>query len=179
MQLFTVGKVGCYCDAITHRLEKRKSGDEVKVVDLKLRIQPFTAQLAAALDPSVYSFVRRMLFRQADGTPINDYKAIEFKGFGERQLLTIFATPDTGRASIAIDECKVGKILAKTEKSVDGWALVLRVSFGPADKAELQYVSEWYTEQRFVSFAPAHPALEFEGAATTPPTEPAPATVSH
>jgi len=175
MELFTVGKIGCYLDAITHRLDKRKGvGDDVKIIDLKLRIQPFTAQMAAALDPSLYAFVRRMLFRQGDGAPLTDYKAIEFKppSDRDRQLLTVFASPDTTQASIAFHECKVGKLIARGQKNVDGWALIVRVNFGPVDKAELEYVNDWYTEQRFVTFKPAHPSLDFDAAAPRAPVDP-------
>jgi hypothetical protein len=36
MKLFTVPKVPMYCEGITHRIEKRKSG-ETKIVELALR----------------------------------------------------------------------------------------------------------------------------------------------
>lgn len=49
MKLFETGKTQMYLDAILHKNERRKGG-EAKVVELVLRIQPFTSQLALAMD---------------------------------------------------------------------------------------------------------------------------------
>lgn len=78
MKLFSVAKVPVFCDAVGHRLDKRR-GQDVKVIDLALRVQPFTAQHAAALDQDAYAFVKRMLFKVNSGDPIGDLKAVEFK----------------------------------------------------------------------------------------------------
>jgi hypothetical protein len=158
MQLFTVPKVGVHCDGIGHRLETRADHVE-KIIELTLRVQPFTAQLAAALDPDWYGFVKRFLFKQGDGSAITDVKSIEFKPPSDRQLVTAFASTDTVKASIAFDQVKVTKIRARTEKGIDGWALIVHVSFGPVGRAELEYVNAWYTEQRFLSFEAADPSL--------------------
>jgi hypothetical protein len=162
MKLFTTAKIGMHCDGIGHKLETRKD-HEVKIVTLTLRVQPFTAQLAAALDPDWYGFAKRVLFKQANGEPFEDLKAIEFKAPPDRQQLIVFASVDTVRASIAFDQAKVTKVRARTEKGVDGFALVIGVSFGPVGKRELEYVNHWYTEQRFVTFEAAEPSLEFQG----------------
>jgi hypothetical protein len=146
---------------VGHRLETRKDGNEVKVIDLTLRVQPFTAQLASALDPDYYGFVKRHLFALGDGSPITDLKAAEFRSTSDRQLLTVFASPDTSKASIAFDQVKIGKVRARTEKGIDGWTLVIKASFGPVGRAELESVNAWYTEQRFVTFEEAEPSLEF------------------
>lgn len=161
MKLFTVGKVGIFCDGIGHRLERRKNQD-VKVVDLSLRVQPFTSQLAAALDTDAYAFVKRILFKANGGDPITDLRSVEFKPFGDSQKLICFASPDTTEPSIAFDQVKVTKIRARTEKGVDGWALIVGVTFGPVGRAELEYVNAFYTEQRFITFDDGEPFLEFE-----------------
>jgi hypothetical protein len=161
MKLFTVPKVPCCCDAVTHRLERRKD-HEVKVVDLTLRVQPFTAQLAAALDPKEYAFVKRYLFKQSDGSAIVDLKAAEFRLPNGRQKLSVFPASDIATPSIVFDQVKVMKLRVRTQKNVDGWALVVKVSFGPASKQELEAVSGWYTEQRAVTFDEAEPSLEFD-----------------
>jgi hypothetical protein len=168
MQLFTLPKIPLYCDAVNHRLETRRDR-EIKVVDLKLRVQPFTAQHASGLDADL-AFVKKVLFRTTDGAAVAHYKNIEFKPpTGDRQLLTVFASSDTVKPTIAFDQAKIRKMFVRTEKGVDGWALILRLTFGPVDKAELEYVNAWYTEQRFVSFQEAEPSLDFD---ETPPAKP-------
>lgn len=162
MRLFTIGKIPLFCDGIGHRLEKRKGGDEVKVVDLTLRIQPFTAQLAAALDPDGYGFIKRMLFKATSGDPISDLRSVEFRVPGDSQKLIVFASNDTTEPSIAFDQVKVTKVRARTEKGVDGWALIVGVTFGPVGRAELEYVNEWYTGQRCVTWDEGEPFLDFE-----------------
>ena len=74
MRLFDVDKVGCYLDAIGHRVEKTKDGKEIKMVDLTLRVQPFTSELAVAFDPDV----RALLFNMGDALPRQKLKAIHF-----------------------------------------------------------------------------------------------------
>lgn len=162
MHLFDVAKVPMFCDGIAHRLEKRKTGDEVKVVDLTLRIQPFTNELASTINQDEYGAVKRMLFNLITGEANDDLRSVEFVATSDRQRLICFATPDTEVPSIAFDQVKVKKIRARTQKDVAGWALYVYVSFGPLGKSELEYVNDWYTKQRFVSFEEAEPSLDFE-----------------
>lgn len=160
MRLFTVAKVPMYCEGITHRIERRKSGD-TKVVDLALRIEPFTTQLASALDPS-YGFVRRMLFSMNNAEPVTELKAVEFKVPGERQQLTCFAAPDVSVASIALSQVKITKIRARKPKEGTAWVVYVYASFGPLGKDELEYINRFYTTQAFITFEQADPTL-FEG----------------
>src|SRR4051812_2784066 len=137
MQLFSVGKIPVYCEGITHRIEKRK-GSDTKVVDLTLKIEPFTPELASALDQAEYGFVKRMLFKIGDGSPLGDLRSVEFVPPGDRQLVTCFASPDTEKPSIAFDQCKVTKLRARSQKDAAGWVLYLYLSFGPLSRAELE-----------------------------------------
>lgn len=162
MKFFSVGKVPCYCETIAHRIERRKSGD-VKVVDLTLRIDPFNAQLAAALDVDEFGFVKRMLFKQSDASPVRDVRSVEFKAPGDRQNLTCFASPDTAKASIVLEQVKLSQLRAKGQKVGDRWVLLMRASFGPLSKSELEYVNAFYSEQRFLTFDEAEPSLDFLG----------------
>lgn len=171
MKLFSVGKVPMYCEGITHRIERRKSGD-AKVVDLQLRIEPFTAQLAAALDQTEYAFVRRLLFTMNDASPVIDLKVVELRTPADRQKLLCFPATDTVKASIALDQVKVTKIRARKQKAGAAWVVYLHVSFGPLGKSELEYVNAYYTEQRFITFEEAEPSLEFEEESTDDEDEP-------
>lgn len=161
MRLFSVSKIPVYCESISHRIERRKSGD-VKVVDLALKIEPFTPQLASALDLDEYAFIKRELFRGNDASVNIDLKNAEFRTPTDRQLLTCYATPDSPKASIALDQVKVTKIRVRGQKDGSGWVLYVHVSFGPLGKTELEYVNAFYSEQRFISWDQAEPSLEFE-----------------
>lgn len=161
MKLFDVSKMPLYCEGIAHRIETRKSGD-VKVVDLTLKIDPFTAQLASALDQTEHGGVKRKLFKINDGTPDRDLRSAEFKIPHDRQKLICYASPDTVKASIALDQVKVSQMRVRGMKDGDGWVFYLKASFGPLSRAELEYVNAWYTEQRFVTFEEAEASLDFE-----------------
>lgn len=170
MQLFTAGKIPMYCEGITHRLEKRKDS-EVKVVDLALKIEPFNAQLAAALDQDEYGFVKRTLFKMNDGDPTTDLRAVEFRTPGDRQQLHCYASPDSPEASIMFDHVKVTRLRARCSKEATGWVFSVHVSFGPVDKTELEAVNEWYTGMKWVRFEEAEPSFAFQEANQDPNAE--------
>lgn len=161
MRLFTVAKIPMYCEGITHRLERRR-GEEVKVVDLALKIEPFTPQLASALDQDEYGFIKRTLFKHQDASPIGDIRAVEFRPPSERQKLTVYATPDTEAAAIAFDGVKVIKIRARCQKDTSGWVLYVHVSFGPLGKTELEYINYFYAQQRFGTWEQADPSFDWD-----------------
>jgi hypothetical protein len=161
MHLFTTGKIPLYCEGISHRIEKRKDS-EVKVVDLTLKIEPFNAQLAAALDQDEYGFVKRTLFKLNDGDPTIDLRAVEFRPPADRQQLHCYATPDSADASICFDHVRVTKMRARSSKEATGWVFYLHVSFGPVDKTELEAVNEWYTGMKWVRFEECEPSFAFD-----------------
>jgi|SRR5580765_722249 len=167
MRLFDDDKVGVYLDAIDHRVE-RTSDSETKMVDLTLRVQPFTPELAASLDPDV----RALLFTLTDATPKPKIKALDLALTVPRQMLAIYALPETNNG-LVLSDCEISGWRARTEKGVDGFALVFYVSYGPASPAELEYVCDWLTEQRFITFHPQAPVLDFgaKDPAEDPPTQ--------
>jgi hypothetical protein len=154
MRLFEVAKVGCFLDAIGHSLEKRR-GDDVKVLNLTLRIAPFTSQLASAMPDGV----KPSLFKLSSGDPKESIRRIDFALGCERQLLTVYAAPDTTQASIALDQVKVSGTYARAQKDRNGFDFVLKASFGPVGKTELEFVQDWLLTQRFVSFEEAEPGM--------------------
>ena len=89
MRFFDDDKIGCYLDDIGHRVEKTKDGKEIRMVDLTLRVQPLTAELAQALDPDV----RALLFNMGDALPKGKIKAIHFALVVPRQALTVRSCP--------------------------------------------------------------------------------------
>ena len=159
MRFFDVDKVGCYLDTIAHRLET-VDDQEVKIVDLTLRVQPFTSELAVACDPDIHA----ALFLRGSGEPKPKVKALEFRLPVERQQLTVFLLPEADRAQIAFPEVEITRVRARTEKNVDGYALVFHARFGPPSAKDLEFVCAWHGQQRFLAFQPQNHELEFEAA---------------
>lgn len=171
MRFFDDDKVGCYLDHIDHRVERTKDGKEIKMVDLTLRVQPFTPELAVALDPDVRAF----LFSMTDATPKPKLKAAHFNLTVVRQQLLIALLPELAE-QIVLCDCEVTDVRARTEKGVDGFALVFYAAYGPAGPRDLEYMCDWLTQQRFVTFQPQQPALDFTARGgedtATPPARP-------
>lgn len=169
-------KLGLFCDTFNPATEKRRD-DEVKVVRLTLRVQPLTPEVAAAIDP----IVRRTLYKLEHPDPTPWMHEVTFTLDVPRQLLKVYASRDSGRAAIAFDQVHIGRLRARLEKAVEGWALVFKATFGPCSAAELAYVQEWYGTQRFVAFSLAEAELAFgeptddgdEDEAPAPPQAPA------
>lgn len=160
MKLFDDDKVGLYLDDIGHRVEKTKDGKEHKMVDLTLRLQPLTPELATSLDPDV----RALLFSLSDATPKPKIKSMEFRLTIPHQRLSVYLLPEGNvDPSIVFMDVEISGVRARTEKGVDGYGLVFYASFGPVGKDELEYVVGWHTTQRFVSFTQQQPALDFAG----------------
>lgn len=154
MRLFEVNKVGMFLDNIGHGIEVR-SGDEVKIVTLTLRVQPFSAELATAIEHGV----RVTLFKLNTTDPQPHLKRVDFRLGVPRQQLLVFAAPDTKKASICFDQAKVVTTYARTEKNLNDYAFVWKVSFGPVGKLELEYLQDWLLGQRFVTTEAAEPGL--------------------
>lgn len=170
MRLFDADQVGVYLDDIGHRVEKTKDGGEVKMVDLTLRVQPFTPELAVSLDPDV----RALLFNLTDATAKAKIKALHFNLTVPRQALAVYLLPES-LEGILFADVEITDPRARTEKGVDGYGLVFYASLGPVSAGDLEYICNWHTEQRFITFTPQQPALNFDGAApeaTAPPEPP-------
>ena len=166
MQFIDLDKVGVYLDAVGLRLEKTKD-TEHKVIDLTLRVQPFTAELAAALDPDV----RALLFNLTDAAPKPKLKAAELKLPVPRQHIDVYLLPSeqsNAHAQITLLDADISDPRVRTEKGVDGYALIFYATFGPVGREELEYVVNWYTQQRFLTFRQAQPTLALEDKDTAP-----------
>lgn len=152
--MFDAGKIGCFCDSITHSTENRR-GTETKIVVLGLRVDPFDPQLASALDQRV----RNTLFRIDDTTPNAHLKAASFALGVLRQNLHLFATPETETASRMLSQVQITNIAAKVHKDRNAFVLTFKASFGPADKHELEFVEAWRGNQKFIRFERSEPGL--------------------
>lgn len=157
MALFDTAKTGCFLDAIIHSTETRR-GDETKVVVLTLRVDPFDVKLALALDDRV----RNTLFKMSTGVAQEHLRRVEFALGVPRQNLNIFATTDTAKASIMITQVAIKGVYAKVDKDANHYSLVLKASFGPAGKNELEFVEAWRNTQKWITFEEAEPSLDFD-----------------
>jgi hypothetical protein len=151
MRLFDTDHVGCWLDTIGHRVE-----DDVKVLDLTLRVEPFTPELAVSLDSDVRSF----LFNLSNPTPRRKIHAMEFALPVDPQVVTVRLVPELATGELALDECTVAKVRAKRD---DGeFVLAFRLSLERPSSKQLEYVNAWHTEQRFLTFRPRDPELDFD-----------------
>jgi hypothetical protein len=166
MRLFDDDRIGCYLDDIGHRVEKTKDGLEIKMVDLTLRVQPLTPELATSLDPDVHA----LLFNLGDGQPKPKIKAMEFRLPCGRQAMSVYLLPEgLADPQIRFVDVEIDRPRARTEKGVDGYGFVFYASFGPVGAQDLEYICNWYTQQRFVTFQPQQLSLiENAPESTTP-----------
>lgn len=153
-QLFSVPKVPIFCDGVAHKTEARR-GETVKVVVLNLRLDPLEKKLARAMP---VGDLADTLFNP-NTTKARPIRRAEFDAPKERQVLRVYAAPDTSEASIAFDQAKIGKLVARMMKDRTAHDLHFTATFGPAGRRELEFTQEWLFSQRFVSFDEAEPGL--------------------
>jgi hypothetical protein len=157
VNLFSVKKIGVFCDGIRHHNETRKSGD-VKVITLQLRVFPFDHKLATALA----DIVRNTLFKLNHPDPKLEIASVEFKLQTDRQQLLVFASTDTPEASICFDQVKIWHVRSKRRNDATVYALSFDATLGPVGDRELAYAEAWRGTQRAVTFNAAAPNLDFE-----------------
>jgi len=161
-RLFSVPKIGLYLDGFAPGLEKRRD-ESVKIIKATFRLQPFDAKLATAIDDGLSdnSGVRAALFKLSSVEPKPHIERLNFGLSCPRQNMEVFASPDTDESRIALLQVKIGSVYARTQKDLDGYAFVFSGSFGPLDRATLEFLQHWYTSQQFVTFTESEPSLEF------------------
>lgn len=163
MRFFDTDRVGCYLDGVNLRLERTKDAEH-KVIDLTLRVQPFTPELATALHPDV----RALLFSMTEATPKPLLKSVELRLPNlAKQHLDCFTLPEEHLTvgAFTLLDAEMSDPRVRTEKGVDGYALVFYATIGPVGKEELEYVTNWYTQQRFVTFRESQAVMDFAGKA--------------
>lgn len=167
MQLFSVGKVGCFCDGVGHSIEKRR-GEDVKVLTLTLRVAPFDIKLATAMPDGV----KPTLFKLNSGEPKETLRRVDFALGVERQILHVFAAPDMADGTRALDQVRIHGTYARAQKDRNGFDFVFKATFGPVGRDELEFVQGWLLSQKFVSFKAAEPGMfDDEGEEEEEPTD--------
>jgi hypothetical protein len=143
-----------FLDQIAHGVEDRE-GEEVKIITVRLRVQPFEADLARALP----GLVRATLFKLNHPEPQPHLKRVDFTLGVPRQRLEVYAAPDTSKPAIVFDQVLIAATYARTEKNVDGFAFIWKGSFGPVGRRDLEFLHDWLLGQRFVTTTEAEPGL--------------------
>lgn len=161
-RLFSVPKVPVFLDTFAPGSEKRR-GETVKIVRATLRVQPFDAKWANAIDDGLGddSGVRAALFKLSNPEPKPHISQTRFVLGCPRQQLIIFASSDTATSRIALDQVKIFDTYARLQKDVDGYAFIFKASFGPVSDTELELLLDWYSSQRSVTFDAAEPLMDF------------------
>jgi hypothetical protein len=159
-RLFKVGKVGLFLDGFSPGTEKRH-GEEVKTITLALRMQPFDAKLATAIDEGLGgdSGVRAALFKLSSTEPKPHLERVNLSLGCPRQNLEIFAAPDTEQSRLMFTQCKISGTYARTQKNINGYAFCFKATYGPVGRDELEAIFYWYLGQQFITLTEAEPGL--------------------
>lgn len=154
-KLFDAEKVGVFLDGISHRKVTTQDG-EAPMVDLDLRIEPLTPELASEIDPEV----RRSLFELSTGEARSLVSSVSFSKLAiPQQNVHVYTTPDTETARIMFDRCDVSRILARMVKGYDGFGLRFRLSFSHPTKDQHAYLAEHLYSQFFITTEQTDPDL--------------------
>lgn len=159
--LFNNLRVGLFLDAYRPHTEKRR-GEDTKVVQLHLRVQPFDVRLAAAIDDGLQqsNATRASLFNLSTDDPKANLERVSLRLVVPPQTLRAFAAPDAEIARLALPQVKLSAFYARKQKDIAGWALCFTGTYGEVGKDELEYFHYWYRNQQFVIFEESEPSID-------------------
>lgn len=162
-RLFNVAKIGVFLDNYSPGTEKRRDED-VKVVTLNLRVQPFDAKHAIAIDDGLANGtnVRAALFNLSNDEPKAHIERVGLNLGCPPQTLHIFEAPDAETARLALLQAKITGAYARRQKNVNGWAFCFRATVGPLGRDELESLHHWFLGQKFVQFEEAEPSMDMD-----------------
>lgn len=162
-RLFSSGKVGVFVDSYFPGVEKRR-GEEVSVLTMKCRVQPFDPKLASSLDEGVGgdSNIRPTVFSLNTTDPKPNFSRHDFRLGLARQNLEIFASPDTTDARIVLLQAKITGYYVRTQKDINALAFCFKATWGPVGRDELELVHALHRSQAFISFQEAEPLIDTE-----------------
>jgi hypothetical protein len=78
-----------------------------------------------------------------------------------RQAVSVRLVPEADDGALQLSDAAITSVRARVQKGVDGYALVFVASVGPISARDLEYLVGWHTLQRFVTFHPQEPVLDF------------------
>lgn len=161
--LFASGKIGCVLESYKPKTEKR-AGEDVSVLMVRFRVEPFDAKLAHLLDDGVGdgSNIRSTVFTLNEGDPRPGFTRHDFKLALPRQNLLIFASPDTEDARVALLQAAITHTHVRADKDATTLSFVFAATFGPVDRDQLEIVHSLYKLQAFIRFEESEPLLDLE-----------------
>jgi hypothetical protein len=160
-RLFTTEKVALFVQSVSLGKEKRKDGEEATILKLGVHLDPFTPELANAIDEGLGgdTNVRASVFTLGTGEPKPHLERIDLGLACPRQRMDIYASPDTETSRLCFDQVKVQSFYVRTQKDADTLTAVLKLAFGPFSKDELEAATQYFRSQLFVTFQEAEPTL--------------------
>lgn len=163
-KLFSVGKVGLFVDAVALGKEKRTGGEEATVLKLTLRCEPFTRELAAAIDDGLGGDhnVLASIFKLNSPEPKPHLERVNLSLDCPRQRMDLYASPDTDSSRICFDQVKISGFYVRAQKDSTALTAIFSAAFGPFSKDELEAATQYFRNQMFVSFVEAEPSLMFD-----------------
>lgn len=173
-RLFNVANIGVFLDSYSPGTEKRRE-DDVKVLHLNLRVQPFDAKHAIAIDDGLANGtnIRRALFNLSTDEPTPHVERVGLNLGCPPQMLRIFEAPDARAARLALLQVKIGGAYARRQKNVNGWAFCFRATVGPLGRDELESLHHWFLGQKFVEFQEAEPSMDMDAPVVNAASAPA------
>lgn len=153
MQMFSTQGVPCY---IAGMIGKRvKVGKEkFKGIELTLRIDPFTPELASEIGD-----IKSKLFKRHDASVDPNVDSATFTFKPKTQYVEIKPEPALSWAPVKIQEAKVTKFRVRRPADGTQWVLVFKVAFAESDANDLLYLKDALFETRFFSFADSQGGL--------------------
>lgn len=163
-KLFAVGKVGLFVDAVALGKEKRKGGEEATVLKLTLRCEPFSRELAAAIDEGLGGDhnVLASIFRLNSPEPKPHLERVNLSLDCPRQRIDLYASPDTDSSRLCFDHVRISGFYVRTSNDTNVLAAVFTASFGPFGRDEMEACAQYFRAQLFATFSEAEPSLLFD-----------------
>jgi hypothetical protein len=153
--MFSSNDIGLYLDGLDHRVIKDKAGEEMKGVDLTMRIEPLTAELASEIAVEV----RRTLFRLDDVEVVKHLKNATFTKLGIRPHSVEFRPDAKAPVSLLLDEVKFDAFKARIPKDGAHWVFTFRMTAAHLDGQQLLWLQEGLLKMHYCSFAIATDGL--------------------
>jgi len=153
--MFDTPDVRVYVDALTHHTVNDRERNQVKAVDVTLRIEPIEPGLAAEIDDSV----RGMLFRRGTAEVNPNAKKIVFAFAPRPQRLTFKADPDLKRPSFVVDEAKISGLTAAKPKDGQHWVFTFKATVANLGGDELAWLQHALYSHQYLTTEKATPGL--------------------
>jgi hypothetical protein len=154
VQMFK-GRTAAYVADVGAKVERIRSED-TKLLRLKMRVAPFSAEQASELGPGV----RSKLYRLKDGEPVDDVATVTFLVRTQPQNVKLFAAPDIEKPSVFLEGCRIGKrITVRRDKETPVYEATLTIDAGYPTAGDLLWLFQQFAGQVWLTFDQAQASL--------------------